>query len=74
MNPPKGKHIFGNVKVGPKGQIVIPKEARDIFGIKAGDFLLLLGDEERGLAIITPELTRKLTEEVHKLTQGGGEK
>ena len=47
---------------------------RGIFSALRRDFLLLLGDEERGLAIITPELTRKLTEEVHKLTQGGGEK
>jgi AbrB family looped-hinge helix DNA binding protein len=37
--------------VGEKGQIVIPKQARDIFGIKPGDTLLLLGDEERGIAI-----------------------
>lgn len=51
MNMPKGKHIFGTAKVGEKGQIVIPKEAREIFNIKPGDTLLVLGDEERGLAI-----------------------
>lgn len=50
--PPKGKHIFGTVTVGEKGQIVIPKKARDIFEIKAGDNLVILGDEEQGLAII----------------------
>ena len=49
---PPGKHIFGLVKVGEKGQIVIPKEARDIFGIAAGDSLLVLGDEEQGLALM----------------------
>lgn len=38
-------------KVGEKGQIVIPKEARDVFNIKAGDTLLLLGDKEKGIAI-----------------------
>ena len=38
-------------KVGEKGQIVIPKEARDIFGIKPGDTLILFGDPERGIAI-----------------------
>jgi len=53
MQGPEGKHIFGTVKVGEKGQIVIPKEARDIFGIKPGDSLMLLGDEATGLAIIT---------------------
>lgn len=38
-------------KVGDKGQIVIPKEAREVFEIKPGDTLLLLGDKERGIAI-----------------------
>lgn len=50
--PPKGKHIFGLVKVGEKGQIVIPAKARRIFGIEPGDALLLLGDETQGLAIL----------------------
>nr|MDD6335756.1 AbrB/MazE/SpoVT family DNA-binding domain-containing protein [bacterium] len=52
MQAPKGKHIFGTVKVGEKGQIVIPKKARDIFNIKPGDALLVLGDEAQGLAIL----------------------
>ncbi len=43
--PPKGKHIFGLVKVGDKGQIVIPSKARKIFDIKTGDNLIVLGDE-----------------------------
>lgn len=50
--PPKGKHMFGSTTVGERGQIVIPKKARDIFHIKAGDTLIVVGDEERGLAII----------------------
>ncbi|MDD6491731.1 MAG: helix-turn-helix domain-containing protein [Firmicutes bacterium] len=50
--PPKGKYLFGAVTVGEKGQIVIPKKARDIFKIKAGDNLILLGDEKQGIAII----------------------
>ncbi|MCI2047958.1 MAG: helix-turn-helix transcriptional regulator [Faecalibacterium sp.] len=50
--PPAGKHLFGAVKVGDKGQIVIPKAARDIFHICPGDNLLILGDEARGIAII----------------------
>ena len=50
--PPKGKHIFGMVKVGEKGQIVIPAKARKIFGIEPGDNLIVLGDEGQGLAIL----------------------
>ena len=52
MYAPKGKHIFGTVKVGEKGQIVIPKDAREIFGIQPGDSLVVLGDEATGLAMI----------------------
>ena len=50
--PPKGKHIFGMVKVGEKGQIVIPAKARKIFDIKPGDNLIVLGDEGQGIALI----------------------
>ena len=50
MEKPKGKYAW-TVKVGEKGQIVIPKEAREIFGISSGDTLILLGDEEQGIAI-----------------------
>lgn len=50
--PPKGKHIFGTVTVGDKGQIVIPAKARQIFGIRSGDALILLGDEAQGLALV----------------------
>ena len=48
---PKGKYAW-TVKVGEKGQIIIPKEARDVFEIRPGDTLLMLGDVERGLAIV----------------------
>ena len=47
---PKGKYAW-TVTVGEKGQSVIPKQARDIFGIVPGDTLVLLGDEKRGIAI-----------------------
>jgi AbrB family looped-hinge helix DNA binding protein len=47
----KGKYAW-TVKVGEKGQIVIPKEARDVFNINPGDTLILLGDEEQGIAIL----------------------
>lgn len=50
--PPKGKHVFGMVKVGDKGQIVIPAKARKIFDIQPGDNLIVLGDEGQGIAII----------------------
>lgn len=50
--PPKGKHIFGMVKVGDKGQIVIPAKARKIFGIAPGDNLIVLGDENQGIALL----------------------
>ena len=49
---PKGKHFFGAVTVGERGQIVIPKKARELFNIQPGDQLLVLGDEEKGLALI----------------------
>lgn len=50
MNKPKRKYAW-TVKVGEKGQIVIPKEAREIFGINPGDSLIILGDEKHGIAI-----------------------
>ncbi|MFC6334619.1 helix-turn-helix domain-containing protein [Paenibacillus septentrionalis] len=53
--PPKGKHFFGTVKMGERGQIVIPKKARDVFRLNAGDTLIIVGDEERGLAIVPEE-------------------
>ena len=49
--PPKGKHVFGVVKVGDKGQIVIPAKARKLFRIEAGDSLVVLGDESFGIAL-----------------------
>ncbi|MBU5627596.1 AbrB/MazE/SpoVT family DNA-binding domain-containing protein [Oscillibacter sp. MSJ-2] len=50
MNGPKGKYAW-TVTVGEKGQFVIPKQAREIFDIHPGDTLILLGDEQRGIAI-----------------------
>lgn len=48
---PRGLHIFGIVRMGGRGQIVIPKRARDIFELRAGSELLVLGDESQGLAL-----------------------
>lgn len=53
--PPKGKHLFGVVTVGDKGQIVIPAKARKTFEIASGDQLVVLGDEAQGLAIMKAE-------------------
>ena len=50
--PPKGKHLFGMVTVGDKGQIVIPAKARKIFNIASGDQLVVLGDETQGIALL----------------------
>ena len=50
--PPRGKHIFGIVTVGEKGQVIIPAKARKLFGIEPGDQLVVLGDEASGLALI----------------------
>ena len=60
----KGYHIFGTAKVSEKGQIVIPKEARKIFGIEAGDTLLILGDEKNGIIVSKPEVIESAAEEL----------
>ncbi len=68
-----GKHIlgkqsshrvFGTAKVGDRGQIVIPKEARELFNIKPGDTLLILGESDTGLIISRPELLNDLANEI----------
>lgn len=56
---PAGKHAW-TATVGTKGQIVISKQARDMFGIKPGDTLLLMADVKRGICIPTKEKTDKL--------------
>ena len=64
---PKGKHLFGVVTVGDKGQIVIPAKARKLFGIAAGDRLVVLGDEEQGLAILKEERILAFSEMVRNM-------
>ena len=61
---PKGKYIFGTVKVGERGQIVIPKEARTRFAIEPGDTLLILGDEETGIIVTKPDVLRDAANEI----------
>lgn len=58
------QRVFGTAKVGDRGQIVIPKEARELFGIKPGDTLLILGDEEMGLIVSRPEVLNDLAEKI----------
>lgn len=60
----KGKYIFGVVKIGDKGQIVIPKEAREVFGLKPGDTLLVLGDVRQGLALCKTEVFQPFADEI----------
>ena len=58
----KGKHVFGRVTVGDKGQIVIPVQARRVFHIQPGDQLMVLGDEDRGLALVDATFFLKVAE------------
>ena len=55
MPAPKGKHLFGTVTVNDKGQIVIPKKAREVMQISPGDDLVVLADEQSGLALVKTE-------------------
>ena len=64
--PPKGKHIFGLVTVGDKGQIVVPAKARKVFHISAGDQLVVLGDEAQGLAIMKASVFLELADMIRE--------
>lgn len=63
-----GKHntqrVFGTAKVGDRGQIVIPKEARELLGIKPGDTLLILGETDTGLIVSRPEILNDLADQI----------
>ena len=61
----KNKYI-GICKVGEKGQIVIPKEARDMFGIVPGDSIVVLCDKEKGMAILKADAIEEFTDEILK--------
>ena len=60
------RRVFGTAKVGDRGQIVIPKEARELFGIRPGDTLLILGDEDAGLIVSRPEVLTDLAAKILK--------
>jgi len=75
---PVGKHIlgkgnaqrvFGTAKVGDSGQIVIPKEAREFFGIEPGDTLLILGKAQTGLIVTKPETLNDLANQIFKTVE-----
>ena len=68
--PAKGKYIFGMVTVGDKGQVVIPVKARRVFNIKPGDSLMVLGDEDRGIALLSSDFFLEVAKQVQQ-AQGG---
>ena len=65
----KNQRVFGTAKVGDRGQIVIPKEARDFFGIEPGDTLLILGKSETGLIVSKPEALNSLADEIFQTVE-----
>lgn len=68
---PDGKYM-SPVKVGPKGQIVIPAEVREMFGIRPGDTLLLLADLEKGIALPAPVQAQEIVDEITRNMMQGG--
>ena len=60
----RSQRVFGTAKVGDRGQMVIPKEAREFFGIEPGDTLLILGKSETGLIVSKPETLNNLADEI----------
>lgn len=70
------RRVFGTAKVGDRGQIVIPKEARELFNIRPGDTLLILGEEDTGLIVSRPEvlsdIANQIFDTVRKEEKGNG--
>ena len=60
----KARHIFGTAKGGERGQIVIPKDSRELYGTHPGDTLLILGDEENGMIVTKPDVLSSLAERI----------
>lgn len=71
-NEQQDKFIW-TTKITSKGQIVLPKQARDVFGFKEGDTLILLGDLSKGIAIAKYDGYLKFAEEIFKLKEGGND-
>lgn len=66
---PVGKHLWGTVTIGSKGQIVIPKVARDTFGINEGDRLVVLGDDAQGIALVKADVFEQRMQEALNLSR-----
>lgn len=66
MPEQKGKRYAWTVKVGSKGQVVIPKEAREVFQIRPGDTLMILADSKQGMIIPPPSMVEQLSETILK--------
>ena len=60
------RYYMASVRIGPKGQIVIPKEARELFDIQPGDTLLVLGDEEQGIAVVKADVMEEVAVKILK--------
>lgn len=69
MEVPEGKHAW-MVKIGEKGQFVIPKEARELFGFQPGETVLVLADEKRGLAIPAKADSQRLMGQIFSELEG----
>lgn len=70
--PPRGKHVFGVVQMGERGQIVIPKRARELFGLNRGDTLVVLGDTNpgtAGIALVPAQFFTSLLELANQVQQ-----
>ena len=59
-----GRHVFGTVRVDERGQITLPTEARGVFGLQAGEDLLVLGDETKGIALVRAGTLRRRAREM----------
>ena len=71
MECPEGKYAW-MVKIGEKGQFVIPKEARDLFDLQPGSEILVLGDRERGIAILPRAVQAQYISSIFPRTDGEG--
>ncbi len=73
-NHSKGKFFFGSVKVGERGQIVIPSEARKLFNINPGDQLLVFGDKKKGIGLIKATILKKFASQLFQIFEMEKEK
>ena len=71
--PPKGRHIFGTATIGERGQIVIPKKAREVFDLNPGDDIVILGDENQGIAIVKANAMLEMMNQINKYINNKGE-